>query len=162
MDPNLHHSHAHRHHSSVAGAGTATAGGKYKIGMIVERIIEDTWFLGKITDYSQRMDEYTIQYLDDDLIEANIPSDEIRSSSQANSIEISHIYKEKKHTLSKPLLGLVEDDSEIRSVHQPVAILHSDSGLYNSILLSLPPPPPLSLRQTLPIKRSSSTVQRKS
>jgi hypothetical protein len=137
MDTNLHHPHHHHHHhhSSMTGA---TSGGEFKIGMIVERIIEDTWFLGKITDYSQRLDEYTIQYLDDDLIEANVPSDEIRCSSKANSIEINHIYKEKKQTLSKPLLGLVEDDSEIRSVHQPVAILHSDSGLFTfSLSLSL-------------------------
>jgi hypothetical protein len=132
MDSNLHHSHHTHHHSSMTGSSTSGTG--FKIGMIVERIIEDTWFLGKITDYHRGLDEYTIQYLDDDLIEANIPSDELRSSSQAHSV-VNHILKEKKQTLSKPLLGLVEDDSEIRSVHQPVAILHSDSGLLHFFLI---------------------------
>ena len=98
---------------------------EYEIGMIVERIIEDVWFVGKIISYSKRKKECSIRYLDDDLLEENIPIDEIRLSSQViNEIEIK---AERKNTLPKPLIGLVEDDSAVRSIHQPVAIVHNDS-----------------------------------
>jgi hypothetical protein len=115
----------HKNRGSSGGGGAAAAS-ESLIGRIVERIIEDTWFLGKIVDYNHRAEECTIQYLDDDLVESNIPMNEIRFSSKL--IDLNEIRTEKKQTLSKPLIGLVEDDSELRSVHQPVAILHSDSG----------------------------------
>jgi hypothetical protein len=108
------------------GGGASGGASESLIGRIVERIIEDTWFIGKIIDHNHRAEECTIQYLDDDLIESNIPMDEIRFSSKL--IDLKEIRTEKKQTLSKPLIGLVEDDSDLRSVHQPVAILHSDAG----------------------------------
>lgn len=102
---------------------------EYKIGMIVERIIEDTWFIGKIIEISYNKNECTIRYLDDDLLEEDIPIDEIRLSSQ--NIDITEFRAERKNTLPKPLIGLVEDDSEVRSVHQPIAIVHQDADTGN-------------------------------
>mmetsp|Transcript_11621 Transcript_11621/g.11999 ORF Transcript_11621/g.11999 Transcript_11621/m.11999 type:complete len:143 (+) Transcript_11621:57-485(+) len=107
---------------------------EFKIGMIVERIIEDTWFIGKIVEYSSRRGECSIRYLDDNLLESNVPIDEIRISSQ--NININEIRAEKKSTLPKPLIGLVEDDSELRSVHQPVAIVHNDADTEKAIIIN--------------------------
>ncbi len=97
---------------------------EFQIGMIIERVIEETWFAGKIINYDKRNLECTVRYLDDDQVEANIPIDEIRFSSQ--DYDESQFRAEKKDTLPKPLLGLVEDDSAQRSIHQPVVVIHND------------------------------------
>jgi hypothetical protein len=100
---------------------------EYLPGTNVERLIEGMWFPAVIIEVDKRRQEYMLRYLDDDQLESNVPIDEIRHGSIDSSLTPRR--KEKKDTLRKPLLGLVEDDSEIRSNHQPVVTVHNDSSI---------------------------------
>jgi hypothetical protein len=95
---------------------------QYKKGAIVERHIEGSWFLAEVLEID--VDELTLRYLDDDNIEKYVHIDEIRMAE--NECILSDYKPEKKSTLPKPLLGLVDDDSAERSAHQPKVIRHSD------------------------------------
>mmetsp|Transcript_22470 Transcript_22470/g.32799 ORF Transcript_22470/g.32799 Transcript_22470/m.32799 type:complete len:142 (+) Transcript_22470:138-563(+) len=119
---------------SESGCMESTDHTKCRIGTIIERLIEGTWFIGKVLDIDNYNMEYTVQYLDDDLVESNIPANEIRI---AENEQLPSDYKTgRKSTLPKPLLGLVDDDSDIRNKHQPVVILHGDSDSDKAIIIN--------------------------
>jgi len=94
----------------------------FKAGDKVERNIDGCWFPAEIQ--SKEPSSFTIKYLDDGNIESQVPGDEIRLLSEASRKEdrISGV----KNVLAKPLLGLVDDDSEARSAHVPTVIVHSN------------------------------------
>jgi len=90
-----------------------------KVGNIVDRMIEGCWFPAEVMNIKRHL--LSLRYLDDGNVEEMVPLDEVRPS-HADKTDIQL----KNDTLLKPLLGLVEDDSEIRRAHQPTVIVHKD------------------------------------
>lgn len=98
-------------------------------GAIVERFIEGTGFLAEILSIDTIQQEVSIRYLDDDNIEHNVPLDDVRETQEvAPSPRRSN-----KDTLPKPLIGLLDDDSDLRLAHRPTVIIHHDdeTGIFN-------------------------------
>lgn len=91
-------------------------------GTIVERFIEGTGFLAEIIDFDSTQYEVTIRYLDDDNIEHNVPLEDIRESREVAPSPRRTV----KDTLPKPLIGLLDDDSDYRLAHRPTVIIHQD------------------------------------
>lgn len=96
----------------------------FKRGSIVERIIEGEWFIGEVIDTDE--DEFTIRYLDDNNVEKYVHKDELRLAANES---LTTVKSQKKSTLPKPLMGLVDDDSDERLVHTPKTTLHNDSEI---------------------------------
>ena len=85
--------------------------------------------------------ELSIRYKDDGNIEYSVNIEEVRFCSAAlhaagregirgdnnNNLYI-HKGVTKKDTLPKPLVGLLEDDSDIRGAHRPTVVLHDRDG----------------------------------
>jgi hypothetical protein len=105
------------------------------VGSLVEREIDGYWYPAKIESIDNDVEDknvyYTIRYLDDSKLEVNVPADEIRQHFE--EIHIDTLRKqcadaEVKHSLQKPLKGLVEDDSKERSSHMPTVVIHNNQN----------------------------------
>ena len=97
---------------------------KVQAGDMVERFIDGLWFLGEVQNVENSY--VTIKYIDDNNIESMVPIDEVRipiDDIKGIMTRCSSI----KDSLPKPLLGLVDDDSEARLAHRPTIILHSNA-----------------------------------
>jgi hypothetical protein len=92
-------------------------------GVLVEREIEGMFFLAEITHTHMRGKEFTLRYVDDDNIEEGVSIDEIRLS---RTSAMDSPRAERKSVLPKPLLGLIEDDSETRQKHEAKVTIHHD------------------------------------
>ena len=106
----------------------------YVPGVIVEREIEGIWFSAEITHLQNNGREFTLRYLDDDNVEEGVLPEEIRLCRKVISIVDSSPKVERKSSLPKPLLGLIEDDSHTRQDHQAKVTFHNDneSGINKS------------------------------
>ena len=93
-------------------------------GVLVEREIEGMYFLAEITHSHLRGKEFTLRYVDDDNIEEGVSCTEIRLSRQALAPDSPRA--ERKSSLPKPLLGLIEDDAEARHHHEAKVTIHHD------------------------------------
>ena len=114
---------------------------RFKPGDLVEREIEGMWFPGMVTAAPSQQ-RLTIQYLDDENIEKDVPSSECRPAleedgayetkgggegkgddddQRGNKLRVG----KKGGTLMKPLAGMIDDDCEDRSKHMPTAIVHT-------------------------------------
>jgi len=88
---------------------------------------EGSWYPGRLQKVDLKAKTATIVYDDDGNIEASVPFSEIRrrssskssSSSTSTSVRIAD-------TLPKPLAGLIDDDSDVRSKLRPTVIVHSE------------------------------------
>jgi len=98
-------------------------------GALVEREIEGMYFLAEITHSHHHGREFTLRYVDDDNVEEGVPCDEIRLSRKSI---MDSPKAERKSSLPKPLLGLIEDDAEMRHKHEAKVTIHHDdeSGSY--------------------------------
>lgn len=92
----------------------------FRKGAYIERQIDGVWFSGEVIDIEG--DNLTIKYFDDQKIEKDVSTQEVRP---LESI-FNFVSYEKKETLSKPLLGLIEDDAEDRLRRTPNVIIHED------------------------------------
>jgi hypothetical protein len=105
-------------------------GNDFHVGSSVERFIEEMWFIGRIIAIDDVNQECSIAYADDDWEEENIPFCDIRLLNKDCSVAESK--GGRKSSLPKPLLGLIDDDSEKRSAHQPTIQVHRDSNTGNT------------------------------
>ena len=92
----------------------------YPVGAYVERLIDGTWFSAEVL--SSKDQRLTIRYLDDNKIESEVGAKELRP---LESI-FNFVGRSSNDTLPKPLISLVDDDSEARSSHTPKVIVHED------------------------------------
>eukprot|EP01038_Epipyxis_sp_PR26KG_P007392 gene7392-10073_t len=106
-----------------------------KIGEIVERNIEGTWFTAEIKLVDLKQSQVDLVYLDDGNLEKSVPLEDVRVASIESKNNITP-RSGKFDTLPKPLLGLVDDDSETRKAHAPTIVLHKDSDEDRAILMN--------------------------
>lgn len=93
---------------------------EYPAGTYVERLIDGTWFSAEVlSSNDQRL---TVRYLDDNKVESEVGVKEVRP---LESI-FNFVGRSSHDTLPKPLIALVEDDSETRSSRAPKVIVHED------------------------------------
>ena len=79
-------------------------------------------------DFEKQLDIYykdkemKIQYIDDNNVEDNVSFSEAeRVTEEYKQVDLG---KSRKDTLQKPLIGLFEDDHEIRKKHIPTVLIH--------------------------------------
>ena len=112
-----------------------------KVGMLVERQIDNILFLGIIETIDQKKRCVTIRYIDDNNIEDNISIDDVKyhdiaeSKDSENRINID-CKGVRKDTLPKPLLGLIEDDSDYRNSITPIVTIHDSVETEEAIILN--------------------------
>ena len=94
--------------------------GEYSVGSYVERLIEGTWFSAEVL--SSQDSRLTLRYLDDNKVESDVGVRDVRPMESI----FNFVGKGGSDTLPKPLVALVEDDSESRSSRSPRVILHED------------------------------------
>mmetsp|Transcript_20794 Transcript_20794/g.35018 ORF Transcript_20794/g.35018 Transcript_20794/m.35018 type:complete len:149 (-) Transcript_20794:2262-2708(-) len=102
-------------------------------GALVEREIEGMYFLAEITHSHHHGREFTLRYVDDDNVEEGVPCDEIRLSRKSI---MDSPKAERKSSLPKPLLGLIEDDAEMRHKHEAKVTIHHDDESDTSIIIN--------------------------
>ena len=98
----------------------------FHVGSLVERYIEEKWFMGRITHIDYANQECNLSYIDDDWEETNIPFGDIRLINADYKFVVEKVGR--TSNLSKPLLGLIDDDSDKRSAHEPIIEVHRDSN----------------------------------
>jgi len=113
----------------------------FKIGMLVERQLDNEIFLGKIENIDKNKRILTIRYMDDNNIEDNIPFEDVKYHDLAESKEIENRFNieckgVRKDTLPKPLLGLIEDDSDYRNSITPIVTIHDSVETEEAIILN--------------------------
>ena len=101
-------------------------GNDFHIGSKVERFVEEMWFMGEVIAIDEVNQECTISYIDDGWEEENVPFCDLRLLNK--DCKIAEVKTGRKSSLPKPLLGLIDDDSEKRSCHQPTVEVHHDSN----------------------------------
>lgn len=104
-------------------------------GALVEREIEGMWFPAEITASFQRGRMFTLTYIDDGNVEEGVSIEEIRICRNTSSI-LGSPRGAKKSSLPKPLLGLVDDDWEIRNSHEAKVTIHQDCDTETSIIIN--------------------------
>mmetsp|Transcript_13519 Transcript_13519/g.13093 ORF Transcript_13519/g.13093 Transcript_13519/m.13093 type:complete len:136 (-) Transcript_13519:214-621(-) len=110
-----------------------------KIGTSVERNIDGVWFMAKIENIDKITKLYTIKYSDDGNIEEQISIEDLRvTNAIQNPLDgfMSIFSFAKKDTLPKPLAGLVEDDSDARSMQKPTITIHKDADTEEAIIIN--------------------------
>jgi hypothetical protein len=113
-----------------------------KIGTSVERNIDEVWFMAKIENIDKITKLYTIRYSDDGNIEEQITIEDLRVTNAIETLQnpldgfMSIFSFAKKNTLPKPLAGLVEDDSDARSMQKPTVIIHKDADTEEAIIIN--------------------------
>lgn len=91
-------------------------------GDYVLRNIEGVKFAAKVLDIYYKDKEMKIQYIDDNNVEDNVSFSEAeRVTEEYKQVDLG---KSRKDTLQKPLIGLFEDDHEIRKKHIPTVLIH--------------------------------------
>jgi len=91
-------------------------------GDYVLRNIEGVKFAAKVLDVYYKDKEMKIQYIDDNNVEDNVSFGEAeRVTEEYKQVDLG---KSRKDTLQKPLIGLFEDDHEIRKNHKPTVLIH--------------------------------------
>lgn len=103
---------------------------RIKKGDVVIRSIEGLDFEATVLDVNQTRRTVQLCYLDDGNIEDDVEFEEIQEIAEGKSNrEICALSKNcrKGETLAKPLSGLVDDDYEIRTNHQPKVIIHENN-----------------------------------
>jgi hypothetical protein len=98
-----------------------------KEGDIVVRSLEGMTFPAKIVFIHRRAQEVDLEYLDDGNIEKMVSFDEIERCDSRHTAQLRSP-SQKINTLPKPLLGLVEDDYEIRNKHTPTIFVHEPAA----------------------------------
>jgi hypothetical protein len=99
----------------------------------VRREIEGIPFIATIERLTQTVAD--IRYMDDGNIELNVPIQELHQISENDDPEIIPDTP-RKGSLPKPLLGLVEDDSESRKAKQPTILIHREDAEDEVIVLN--------------------------
>lgn len=112
-----------------------------KVGTLVERQLDNEIFLGVIETIDQTKRCVTIRYIDDNNTEDNISMDDVKYHDKAESKDIENrINIEskgfRKDTLLKPLLGLIEDDSDYRNSITPIVTIHDSVETEEAIILN--------------------------
>ena len=107
----------------------------YRVDVLIERHIEGYWFVGTIRDVYAKKNQLRIQYVDDGKIEDSVPYDEVRLYKEDCKSGIQY-GKSVINSLPKPLAGLVEDDSEIRTMHVPTAVVHQSVETEEAIIIN--------------------------
>lgn len=113
------------------------------IGSRVERCLEGTYFLAVVQELYPKLHEAKLCYLDDGNVEDDVPLSDLRLAdeldlsccTQAEAKE-SQQQPQRKETLSKPLAGLVDDDSEQRSNNIPTVTVHASADTEEAIILN--------------------------
>lgn len=100
--------------------------------MLVERNIDGMWFPAEVLRTDSASGMVSLKYIDDGNIEDMVPSCEVRIPLRDSHSSSPRV--DKKVTLPKPLLGLMEDDCAERYNHLPKTIVHAnddddDSGI---------------------------------
>ena len=96
------------------------------VGTLVERYVEDIWFTARITGIDDANQECSLSYIDDDWEETNVPFGDIRLLNADCKLVGEKVGRTSK--LPKPLLGLIDDDSDKRYAHEPIVEVHRDSN----------------------------------
>ena len=112
-----------------------------KVGMLVERQLDNIMFLCIVETIDQRKRCVTIRYIDDNNVEDNVPIDDVTfhdtAESKGNDNRINIECKGvRKDTLPKPLLGLIEDDSDYRNSITPTVTIHDSVETEEAIILN--------------------------
>eukprot|EP01041_Mallomonas_annulata_P006213 gene6213-12583_t len=101
------------------------------VGTIVERLIEGNWFVAEVQKIGKS--GLSLRYLDDGNTEDSVAEDEVRIC-EKDLKDMGAV--KRQDTLIRPLLGLVEDDSEIRRTHQTKAVIHKDMDTDQAIIIN--------------------------
>ena len=97
-------------------------------GDYVMRNIEGMKFVAKVLEVYFKDKEMKIQYIDDNNVEDNVSFDEVeRVTEESKHNDSANAGKSRKDTLQKPLIGLFEDDHEIRRNHKPTILIHDSA-----------------------------------
>ena len=119
---------------------STSSSANYVVGASVRRDIEGIWFHAIVQSSCCRRRRCTIKYIDDNNTE-DVSFEDLRSSENIVSNSIAkqqHDDNNNNHnnshrgpqsikdTLPKPLVGMLVDDSEIRSNHLPTITVHTD------------------------------------
>ena len=126
----------------------------FKVGEVVERNLEDMWFLAVIEGINLTRRQLKLRYLDDDNVEEGVPMTECRlqnaegcgDESKGNYESKGYDFKSgeeyrsgvsigKEDTLKKPLRGMIEDDWKLRAASVPVVVVHSSADTDDAIIL---------------------------
>ena len=112
----------------------------FRRNQIVERLIDDIPFSAVIVDIHPARDEVRIRYLDDGNIEDGVSVQELRicddgSMETKDSGSVKNANNKQTH-LAKPLMGLVDDDSEERLHNTGVAVVHESADTEEAIILN--------------------------
>lgn len=113
-----------------------------KIGTAVERNIDGVWFMAKIQNIDKINKLYTVRYSDDGNVEELLSFEDLRVTNAVESFLnpldgfMSIFSFAKQDTLPKPLAGLVEDDSDVRSMQKPTVTIHKDADTEEAIIIN--------------------------
>jgi hypothetical protein len=99
-----------------------------KEGDVVVRKLEGLNFPAKVVGINRRAQEVDLEYLDDGNMEKMVSFDDIDFDFDGRHTAQMKSPSRKINTLPKPLLGLVEDDYEIRNKHAPTIFVHEPAA----------------------------------
>jgi Tudor domain len=103
-------------------------------GVKVLRDIDGMWFTAVIEKADKRNRQYRIRYLDDGNVEDYVPENDLKLLDENSDAQCRG--KQVYDPLPKPLAGLVDDDSHIRSQHRPSVTIHADPNTEEAIIIN--------------------------
>lgn len=108
---------------------------RFAKGEKVLRDIDGILFAGTIE--AIRGNKVDVRYVDDGNLEKDVPIDEVHRSSENDDPDlVSPRSNSSRSSLPKPLMGLIEDDYEIRKAQMPTVFVHDNNNTDEAILLN--------------------------
>jgi hypothetical protein len=106
----------------------------YRVGASILRNIDGMWFSAVIENVESKTRQYKIRYTDDGNVEDCVPEEDLRLADSSGNVQSSG--RQVYDPLPKPLAGLVDDDSHIRSQHRPSVTVHVDPNTEEAIIIN--------------------------